>query len=263
MKSSTLILCLFASLSSMLFSCKKDGDLAPQFLIDTVYLGGKEHWHTMSVHPAYMKVDTGGWLKLVDSSSVLGAQAKMVTMDAARYMSKDFTLNLNVRLNNLCNSLNLDRLTPPNNDGFGESNETNDDNINEAGFSMAIVFPNYPYRIIFAILKAQDYNTSKNLEIWRVINGSKKGYYIFQRIYSGKAIQLNKVHALSFHITYKDGAQWNGTLSIDKKVVVKSTFGMSNTYAGLGSWLFQCKGTTPHPVVFEVKDMTIASIKDN
>lgn len=60
MKSSTLILCLFASLSSMLFSCKKDGDLAPQFLIDTVYLGGKEHWHTMSVHPAYMKVDTGG-----------------------------------------------------------------------------------------------------------------------------------------------------------------------------------------------------------
>jgi|GEM_PF-5997327 len=252
------IFCFLFLQLMLLFSCKKSGDTSPPpFIVDTLDLSDKKHWTSLAVHPAYVGFEANNVMKLVDSTSVLEAQSKMITMAASKYMSSDFTLKVDVKLISLCNSGNLDRLTPPVNDGFGETKDTNDDNINEAGFSTAIVFPNHHYRVIFAIVKAQDYNVSKELEVWKVINSEKKGYYIFQRIYSGKDIPMNKLFHLKFHISYVNGTEWDGELSINGKSILKNTFGMSNTYGGMGSWIFQCKGTTPHPVTYEVSKMTV------
>jgi hypothetical protein len=251
-----LLLLILSSLLIVETSCKKGYSQAVP-VADSMRLDGKANWTSYSYLPAQVIWRTDGWIHFIDETSVLEAQAKIGTMMAKEILRNDFTITFQLKLNKLCTSANMDKLTLPLNDGFGESNQTNDDNINEAGFSIAVVFPGKPLRVIFAITKAQDYEATKHLEIWKVTNSTRSKYYAFQRIYKGGDLEINKVHTISMQYVDESEFTTRGRIFVDDKKLLENIFGMQNSYGGNGSVVFQCKGTTSNPVNFFVKNIDV------
>lgn len=201
-------------------------------------------------------------LYLLDNVTTVENQTKVKTTMFEQ--AATMTLKIDLTLAQLNNSANMDDLSAG--DGYGETNETGDDNINRSGLSFAIIHPLFAVRPIFSIVKAVDYATSNNIEIWGVYNSTiTPGYVAFERIYSGAAIPMNDRFTLELDYNFTPRL-WPSTdiyiINIrvgDETLVSGFESGMTSNYAGNGSFLFQCKGTAAEPAEYYVHRFEVIS----
>ncbi|MGN7758908.1 hypothetical protein ACTJIV_15655 [Chryseobacterium sp. 22532] len=197
-----------------------------------------------------------GGIKLIDNITAVNNQAKIRSLKFD--FGNVFSVFMKVKFMQLNNSYNMDILDGIINQ-YGETNNTNDDNINKSGFSFAVIHPTLSVRPIFSIVKSIDYDTSGNLEIWRII---KPTNFVagFERIWTGKDIPMNAFFDMQIDFEFNTETNANYYVSITvngQKLVNRSLMGMNSNYAGNKSLLFQCKGTTEEPAEFIVKNIKV------
>ena len=214
-----------------------------------------DQWENYSDGAGNVTVAENG-LKLLDNITAVNNQAKIRTLKFS--LSNVFSVFMSVKFLQLNNSYNMDILDGVIN-GYGETNETGDDNINKSGFSFAVIHPTLAIRPIFSIVKAIDYETSGNLEIWRIV---KPANFVagFERIWSGKEIPMNAFFDMQIDFEFNTQTNKNYYISIvvaGKRLVHRSLMGMESNYGGQGSLLFQCKGIASDPAEYIVKNIKV------
>jgi hypothetical protein len=201
-------------------------------------------------------------LYILDSSSVLGNQTKARTQQF--FFSDVMSIIMDLDLVQLNNSANMDGLgTGFPDDGIGSTpvSQTSDNTINRSGLSFAIVHPTLPLRCIFSIVKAQNYSSTGNVELWKVYDSNAQTHFTFERIYSGKDIPLNQRFSLQVDYSLASDTSYSVTIKVGNKILVDNQFmGMNSTYGGQKSLLFQCKGTSTEPVEFYVHKLQVLNV---
>lgn len=198
-----------------------------------------------------------GVLILEDSSGVVNDQTKARTTQY--FLPYSHKTQMVIKFVQLNDSTVLDTADPEDNenDGYTESDVTDDaSGINYTGLSFAYVDKATSVRTIFAITKAIDYDTSGNIEIWKVNDGYQKRVK-FVRVYSGTDIPMNKQFTLDIEFEKYDTTIQRGsyylTLKVDGKLLVNREITAHDAdYGGLGSWLFQAKGTDVYPIIANI-----------
>lgn len=214
-----------------------------------------DQWENFSDGSASVSLAEGG-IKLLDNITTVNNQAKIRTLKFE--LANKFSVFMKVKFLQLNNSYNMDILDG-NINGYGETNNTDDDNINKSGFSFAVIHPTLSVRPIFSIVKAIDYDTSGNLEIWRI---TKPANFVagFERIWTGKDIPMNAFFDMQIDFLFNTATNTNYYISITvngRRLVNQSLMGMNSNYAGNSSLLFQCKGTATEPAEYIVKDVKV------
>lgn len=223
---------------------------------------GINSWNNFSDGNKSLVTVVSEGLKLHDNDSTLNTQAKIRSL---RFNpSNDFTVIKKIKFLQLNSSYNMDMLDGILN-GYGATNSTGDDNINKSGFSFAYVHPTLNVRPIYSICKSVDFDTSGNLEIWKIIAPS--GYLAgFERIWSGKDITMNEDCVIETQFKFNEVTQSNYyiTIKVNGKMLVDNVLmGMINNHGGNNSFLFQCKGISTEPAEYIVKDFKVLDKKEN
>lgn len=198
-----------------------------------------------------------GVMVLEDSSGVVNDQTKARTTQY--FLPYSHKTQMVIKFMELNDSTVLDTADPEDNenDGYTESDVTTDAaGINYTGLSFAYVDKSTSVRTIFAITKSIDYDTTGKLEIWKVNDGYQKRVK-FVRVYSGTDIPMNKQFTLDIEYERYDTTILRGsyylTLKVNGKLLVNREITAHDAdYGGLGSWLFQAKGTDVHPIIANI-----------
>lgn len=207
-----------------------------------------------------------GHLKLKDDISTFGHQSKI--RSRLFELSDKFTAIVKVNFLQLPTSFDTDNVDGVL-DGYYELpvGQTGDDIVKNTGFSLAIQHPKSSLiiRPTFTLCKAIDYDTSGNLEIWRVLM-PPSGNVGFQRVWSGNQLKINQDNVMQVDYRLHESKSYyelriygNGNLLVDYTPMWITT----TNYGGAGSVVFQCKGYAESVCEYILKGFAIISEDKN
>lgn len=196
-----------------------------------------------------------GCLHMEDSNSANWTQTKAINTQYV--FPNNFKIEIIMRIDKLCDSFVLDTLADDEDiqDNHSVSNNVDDaDGANATGFSFVVSHHTAKMRAVFAIVKSKDYETTKNIEIWKVNSGLPiaTNYVEFSRVYVGRDIEIGKQFKIEVEYEVYDTVSprksYYMTIKKDGKTLSNREICAHNSpYGGNNSILMQVKGTSERP----------------
>lgn len=194
-------------------------------------------------------------IRMRDNSSVEGNQTKLRTL--AYNFSDAMVVRRNIRIVDLNDTSSWN---PTNASGVAiDGSQTGDNPLNRVGFSFPIVHQTYNLRAQIWFQKSQDYASTGNIEIWKVVDSGAD--FNFVRIATTSAIPIGQSFTYDVEYMLYSTTQYQCAMRINGSTIFSGQLvGMNSNTAGNESVAFQAKGTSDEPVEVYINSVEVYNL---